>query len=384
MTFRNSGIYDARTDFAALDRRTSAKAAAGWDAAISRTNGETSNVNYESADGFAWVHVDDGSDLADRLPAEAKAKLLRLREAKIAAQDLAAPMFERIHEKRMERLNFWTVASKREHDFHLSNLFIAHRHHGVELPPEGKAALAAIDQDKAKLARLDEELARLEAQNTHKARRAQTLGALIDNNLERFLLSLRPGTRITEFDGIVPKLRKGETASEAIERTRNERASLLADLNDLQAKPITAQAAKAKAREHIELLANDGKPSVLSLLDHGEGIGFMRLNSRAGSPFDSFNGDLSKDARRALSLVAWVCKDQLIKAINAEIDAADTGAGISDKDRTAAEFQINATLQSLEREEEALIEMAEANGQLVERRIDADSAAVLGIVVSNN
>lgn len=376
------GAYNDRYSKPRSSSRAS-DGSAGWDKAISRTNGETSNVNYETADGYTFFNVDDGSDIADRLPAEAKAKLLRLREAKVAAQDLAAPMFDRLHEKRMERLNHWNIARKREEDFHRSNLFIAHKHHGVELPPDGKAAQAAIEQDKAKLTRLDDELARLEAQNAAKASRAQALGALLDNGIERWLFSLRPGVKITSFDGVAPKLRKGETAFEAIERVRLERLGLLADLNDLQAKPITAAAAKALAREHIELLASDGRPSVHSLLDHGEGIGFMRLKSRAGSPFDHFNGDLGKDARRALSLVAWVCKDMLIKAINAEIDAADTDAGISDEDRAAAEFKINATLQSLEREEEALIEMAEAAGQMIDRRVDADPAAVLGIVVSN-
>ncbi|RWI90527.1 MAG: hypothetical protein EOR22_23580 [Mesorhizobium sp.] len=330
-------------------------------------------------EGFQFFHIDDGSDLADRLPPAARAKMLRLREAKIAARDLALPMFDRIREVRLDRVKAWADFTKREESF-THNYNHIYRHY-QELPPEGKQEQAAVDQAKVKVARLDEEIARLEAQNEAKQRRSQALGALIDNNLERFLGSLQPGTRIAAFDGIAPKLRKGETAIAAIERIRSERAALLADLSELQGRPITAAAAKARLRAEIAALASAGRPSVLSLADHGEPVGWKhtRLELRRSADMQGYVTGLSIDA---LGLIAWAFGDELIALLDAEIDATDTSAGISDEDRGAAEFQITASLQSLEREEEALIEMAEAQGQMVERRADADPAAVLGIVVA--
>ncbi|WP_147377644.1 hypothetical protein [Mesorhizobium waimense] len=349
----------------------------GWDRAIAIANGEASNFKpYATADGFMWAFVDDGTDPADRLPKPARAKLLRLRDERTAAHDLVQPMFDRINDSHIDKLKAFHEIQKLESEYNRNIHFASDERAGREPTSSAKAFLARIDETKRKHARLTEIHNRLVEQQSEKSGRSRALAGLLDSNLERWLKALPPGSKIIPYQGAAPKLRKGETTVEAIERVRQERAVALADLNDLRARPITVAAAKAKAKEQIERLAADGRPSVLSLLDHGEQVRFaLSLEPRSQS-------NISRDLFAALAFTTWVNRDALIAAINKEIDAVADGTGISDNDRASAEAELTARLHGLERDEEALIDQAELSGTRIDRRTDADAQAVLGIQIS--
>lgn len=83
----------------------------------------------------------------------------------------------------------------------------------------------------------------------------------------------------------------------------------------------------------------------------------------------------------ALGMLAAHLGDKLLADLQAEIErmAPDLPAPMDDAERTARIAQLRRELRALEREEEALIAAEEMRGNAIERRVDADPVAVLGI-----
>ena len=63
----------------------------------------------------------------------------------------------------------------------------------------------------------------------------------------------RPGT-LADYNGEVPKLDKGETVLDAIERHRRRGSELKADLNRIRSAPYPSSHCKAQMRAQIEEL----------------------------------------------------------------------------------------------------------------------------------
>jgi len=83
----------------------------------------------------------------------------------------------------------------------------------------------------------------------------------------------------------------------------------------------------------------------------------------------------------AAALTAWINADALLSRLFAEIDAAAPANGLGDDERASRIGALDEERLALERQEEALIERAEAEGVLIERRPDADPRAALMIEV---
>jgi hypothetical protein len=78
---------------------------------------------------------------------------------------------------------------------------------------------------------------------------------------------------------------------------------------------------------------------------------------------------------------AWLHRDALVKALEAETDAlASDRDSLTDAQRAAKEAEIEADLVAVQREEIALIAKAAADGLHIASRADCDPRAVLGIV----
>ena len=140
--------------------------------------------------------------------------------------------------------------------------------------------------------------------------------------------------------------------------------------------PLTVANAKKVARAEIEALAEAGRPDCAPLV-RGQSIMWPRntatqINS-SGTPI------VVDDARAVL---AWLHKDAMIAAVEAEVEAAakvDGRKGYTDEKRAAELERIAAEKLAAEREEEALIAAIEAEGGRFDRRPDADPRAVLGV-----
>ena len=82
----------------------------------------------------------------------------------------------------------------------------------------------------------------------------------------------------------------------------------------------------------------------------------------------------------AVALIAWLHRDVLISALDAEIDieADDTGA-LSHEAREKAEAEVMGDLLAVEREEAAFVFAAWGNGLACEHRSDCSPLALLGL-----
>ncbi|WP_407186706.1 hypothetical protein [Bradyrhizobium centrosematis] len=81
--------------------------------------------------------------------------------------------------------------------------------------------------------------------------------------------------------------------------------------------------------------------------------------------------------------LSWLDPTAFEKRLHEEIDNLPQPAlAMSADDRAAKLLQLEAELLAREREEEALIELAEEQGAAIARRLDADPRAVLGIAIA--
>jgi hypothetical protein len=80
----------------------------------------------------------------------------------------------------------------------------------------------------------------------------------------------KPGnTTLEAVEVEPPKLNKGETVVDAIERHRRRVRELRADLHRIESAPYPSSYAKQRMRAQIGQLAQRGAPSVSSLVEHG-------------------------------------------------------------------------------------------------------------------
>lgn len=375
MTYGNyRGTYSPASTMA-LAKSGGDAAPAGWENVIAAQNGAKNFAPYATADGYNYPVTPATSDPADRLPELAREKLLRLREARTAAHDLLVPMMDRQREALRDKQKCDVALSRLQRDYKANHHFTTDDKFGAEKTAAHEAFLAEIGRAKAKADRASEVFARVSQIQGERAAIDTALGSLLDLNIERWLNAIPPSARIVPVEAKAAKLKKGESHIEAVDRLRTERAKLLADLSDLKARPLTAAMAKAKAKAQIETLAAAGKPSVHSLLDHGDEV---RLKTVSAT---NYNHTAKVSVFDAAGFIAWLHKDALIAALNREIDAIDTGAGISDEQRAQKEFEIHSILLAMDHEEEGLIVDAEITGTAIERRPDASPMAVLGVTV---
>jgi len=195
---------------------------------------------------------------------------------------------------------------------------------------------------------------------------AGELGTLIAR-VEAYVKGLSASVLIHAHSPVEPKLGMGEPVSAAIGRIRE---SIVAVGDEIQATidaPITSAAAKKLARTWVDHLAARGAPNVATTIHHGERPRFV----------DAPRGANGIDVEATL---AWLHKAALGAALEREIDAqADDASALTDEARAARLQKHKARLLLLERDEEALIELAWSQGVMIARRTDADPRAVLGL-----
>lgn len=293
-------------------------------------------------------HEQDGAAF---LPPLARAKLKRLRESADVATMLSVKTYEDYQEAR---------AKSEQIKARIAELTAKGSREAAPLIAAETESLSAFK------ALMDEILSELAARRAVK----EDWHTLV-RRLERYLAQIRTGANIAEAAPAPIKIGKGQTHIELVERIRAQIDKERADLQTACDAPIHSDEAKRIARSHIEGLAALGRPNVLVTIEGRRPPLFATQHRMLAA------GDDLIDTPRTL---AWLFRDELIAALEREIDAdADDASALTDEDRAKRIERATSTILALEREEEAAIEAAAASGMNISRRVDADPRAVLGL-----
>jgi hypothetical protein len=329
----------------------------------------------------------------DRLPTDSRRKLMALRQARDDSHALLVSLSDRLPELRLTR-------EKAEQ--YLSGLRNP-TPRLVDVPVmvdgrrsfSGQSQIVGLREDHALVVDAKRELDRLRAEVEHtedlhniRSAKWKDLAQLI-RSLESYLGNL-DGIEIGTFTGevIIPKF-KG-SLNDAVEAHRRRLRELLADAHRVRSAPRPSSYAKEQIAQWVTLLAGRGQPNLLSLVEQGrlDLISLPELTRPenlfgqtmvAGVVNSVTVAGISRQPN-LLAALAWLDKDRLLTRLNAEIDLlADDEHALTDQQRTEQLTEIAADALHVEREEEWLIEQAEAQGQQIARRPTADPRAILGL-----
>jgi hypothetical protein len=201
-------------------------------------------------------------------------------------------------------------------------------------------------------------------------------------NVEEFLKSGRPGgTTLEAVETEPPKLAKGETVIDAIERLRRRGRELQADLHRIRSAPYPSAHAKRKMREQVEVWAQRGAANVAGLVEHGDGkIEFQRemLRVQMHNIPKAPAAIGYAEAIDAVAVIAWLAPDLLIRRLDAEIDSeADDKSSLSHEDRQRRESEVLLDILANDRDESFFVWQAQSQNLPVEHRSDCSPLAIL-------
>ncbi len=204
------------------------------------------------------------------------------------------------------------------------------------------------------------------AQSARQARYSTIMGCL---NAVRVWAEGQPPHVVLEPAPVAVEPPEGEPLPAVIDRIRATLTATVTELRAVERAPLPVADLKAAMRQQVAALADRGRPSIN--IERGAlEINFRRQQS-------TIPGTTPDDVAASL---AWLDADLLIARLDAEIDALPTPPlALSAADKANRRAALTARIDTLERQEEALIEMALASGQDVVRRANASPAAVLGV-----
>jgi len=314
----------------------------------------------------AGPHVLPSFDFIELLPPGAADRLRMLRQRSNDMHALCVP-----HADLQE-----ATALKHDAQRALSRLVDHRSLGGYELPQTDNRVIAAEKH----LAKLSDDWRRLNERREARAAAWQTASQALAA-VESWLRDGKPsGVLLQDHDGEEPKLNKGETVVDAIERHRRRSRELRADLHRIESAPFPSSHTKLKMREQIDALAMQGAPSVSSLIEHDGRIDFQTQRVQSQVIGAEQRALAFAELPDAVALVAWLHKDMLIKRLDAEIDAeADVEAALSHEAREKAEAEVLLDIVANERDESFFVFSAQAQGLPCEHRSDISPVALLNL-----
>jgi hypothetical protein len=300
-------------------------------------------------------------DPIGKLPRESAAKLraLEAREQDLssAARDLAVRRMQIVDRRVVARTN---LEGAGHGGFGPS---------GRRAPPrENDIAYAQsiVDGIEAELAAVDQRLARIDARRSP-----------LPARLNDWLRTLPPGTELfLHPTPPAPQLGKGQTSIAAVEQLRERILELRADRHQVASSPYPASMVKEAMRRQVATLGERGCPDALKAVEIGVGIKFPSTRETIPGL-----GGAGLELHDALAFACWLFPDQIIARLDDEIDAmaSPDDQCLTDDARHQREAAILAEINTVERLEEATIELAESQGTEIRRRDDASPLAVLSL-----
>lgn len=304
-------------------------------------------------------------DLLGLLPAAVRQKLKALRRALADSEGPFRGVMDEYHETRSK---IYTLTARITHLERRENLrpdhplVAAERHSLAQFQAESRELQALLDERKPSVSSL----------------------RLLIASAESYVRQL--GGRKIELAPSLPepKLARGESFFDAVEKARGKLAELRQDIEAAINAPIHSSAAKAAARAWVDNLAAAGGIDVSPLLDAGRPPILPQKNMPALKVFAGTSG-LTEDysAPNVEALFFRVHRDRILADLEHDIDiVADDASALSDEQRAKRISACKAAILDQERTEESLIVMAAESGLSVMRRPDADPRAILGLANS--
>jgi hypothetical protein len=188
-----------------------------------------------------------------------------------------------------------------------------------------------------------------------------------------------PGCVLQDHDGEQPKLIKGESVLDAIERLRRRGRELKASIHRIESAPFSSGYAKQRMRAQIEALAMQGAPDVSDLIEHDRQIIFPTRPVQSDVVGSATAALAFAELDAAVPLIVWLHRDAIVKRLDAEIDAeSDDAAALSHDERAKRLAEAQGDLLACERDEAWWVWQAqEAQGLPVEHRADCSAQAIL-------
>ncbi|MCK1547172.1 hypothetical protein IVB12_35935 [Bradyrhizobium sp. 179] len=165
---------------------------------------------------------------------------------------------------------------------------------------------------------------------------------------------------------------KGETIDQAVARVRGHIKALAAERVRVLQSGLPSADLKEQASAYVATQRERGRPKLV--FGHDQPLQ-VQFNAQVDGAWTA-----KLDIGAAL---AWLDPIAFEKRLHEEIDRIPHPAlAMSSDERAAKLLELEAELLARERDEEALIELAEEQGTGIARRLDADPRAVLGIAIA--
>jgi hypothetical protein len=219
-----------------------------------------------------------------------------------------------------------------------------------------------LETAKSQVSRHSEQLATLRKGQTPTSQR-----------LVSWIRSIPAGMPIEAFSGTV-ELPKFKDHVAGVEQLRQQLRELEHDLQRCRTAPYPRAVAADRVRSFVDAMAQRGEPDTLRCLDLARDPAFATTSVEVYGVPNVRTVD-------AAALICWAFKDVITDKMLALVDelAGPETEALTDDQREQRAEEIEAQLLFVERREEHLIMLAEEIGQIIPRRDNADSRAVLGL-----
>ncbi len=174
-----------------------------------------------------------------------------------------------------------------------------------------------------------------------------------------------------EVEIITPSV-KGDIYA-AVLSIRSEITKLTKEIAQIEAAPTPSEVLRAQAYAEIDKLAEHDSLNIHPQSRSGTPLRLGERTSIRALPSGSLIGNAGS------SIWAWLLRDELKAKVDQMIADLDLNGAMTVDEQDAATRTIAHERLELERQEEALIVAAVANGRSITRRVDIDPRAFLGI-----
>lgn len=314
------------------------------------------------------------------LPAETCEKLLRLDAARRAARAAFVDASDRAEEARREYALAEAEARRRSAmpkgvtvDVHPAQVVLDWRRNREERERENDAEGARL-RAPAEAAKSRLQVA-LDAKE--RAAEAQSRFYFLEKVEDWLRRNVTPGRTFRRCIVTPPKAPRGYLP--AVEQLRGELRVVGERRQEIETAPLPPNELLNRAVREIDAVAKHGALRINPCARGPEPVTSLQELLRISAVPVSEAGGLNIFGTGAGggALFAWLHRDALVERVEQMISALPTKGCLSDEEREARLAEIDASRLEVERAEEALICKAEAEGQTIPRRTDANPLAIL-------
>jgi len=326
-------------------------------ASISRPN--TKPAAYESTS-----NANAADARLKSLPASARQKAEHLRRTELRSRALIDGLLDESQRVRERHANAASLLGSFDRHYPPEACFTV-QDDGKRVPtvfPERVALVERIEHCKAEQARLADE-----QQSANVGYSTSDLLDWLASQSTKFVAAPVPFI----------KLNKGETLAELLARNGEAQSAINTELATVQNAGRTIAECKLAMRAQVNLLAEKGRPDVAGLFNGGV-IAWPTEQFSAGG-HGAHQYVVTATVTDVLSLTVWAHRAAIVSQLDAEIErAGDDTTALSAEVQAARIVELQSSLLKLQREQEAINEKLEAQGQQI-RRNCTDPLVLFGI-----